>query len=156
MTYSEKLKDPRWQRMRLEVMERDEFKCCSCFVEDKTLHVHHSYYTKGADPWDYPLEALSTQCADCHKEIEEGLLRIRKAIGNRVDLIHWFLRDLDDYGIETDPDPGKPAELEAHVESLFRETDKPYSPMSGSLRESHKRTLMAGRFRRNRESPPTK
>ena len=68
MSYSEKLKDPRWQRKRLEIMQRDLFVCSSCGNAEATLHVHHDYYVKGREPWDYPSFALKTLCADCHDE----------------------------------------------------------------------------------------
>jgi hypothetical protein len=73
MSYSEKLKDPRWQQMRLKIMERDGFACRKCASKDKTLHVHHSYYTKGAEPWEYEPTALITLCEGCHKDVEDGL-----------------------------------------------------------------------------------
>lgn len=30
MTYSQKLRDPRWQKKRLEILERDSFTCQHC------------------------------------------------------------------------------------------------------------------------------
>lgn len=65
VTYSEKLKDPRWQKKRLEVLQRDNFTCMWCGDTKTTLHVHHNDY-KG-EPWDVPDYFLSTLCADCHK-----------------------------------------------------------------------------------------
>lgn len=38
--YLEKLKDPRWQKRRLEIFQRDEFTCQVCFDTESTLHVH--------------------------------------------------------------------------------------------------------------------
>lgn len=67
-TYSEKLKDPRWQKRRLEIMSRDNFKCCDCEESDKMLSVHHAYYVSGRDPWNYPEWALQTLCNECHKD----------------------------------------------------------------------------------------
>jgi hypothetical protein len=64
--YSEKLKDPRWQRKRLEVFERDKWTCQGCQSKDITLNVHHWYYTRGHDPWDYPMDCFSTLCEKCH------------------------------------------------------------------------------------------
>ena len=32
------------------------------------LHVHHQYYIKGKEPWDYDDSALITLCADCHQK----------------------------------------------------------------------------------------
>lgn len=66
LTYADKLKDPRWQRKRLEVMQRDQFTCRSCESDTDTLHVHHVMYT-AADPWDEPTDNLLTLCDECHK-----------------------------------------------------------------------------------------
>jgi hypothetical protein len=68
MEYSEKIKDPRWQRKRLEAMQRDGFKCVDCGHDDKTLAVHHFIYLRGYEPWDYPLQFLTTLCEDCHRK----------------------------------------------------------------------------------------
>lgn len=67
MTYAEKLKDPRWQKKRLEIMQRDNFACLNCCSKDKTLNVHHVIYVKGLDPWDYG-DSLLTLCEECHAE----------------------------------------------------------------------------------------
>lgn len=65
--YIEKLKDPRWQKKRLDIMERDGWACRSCGDNKKTLHVHHLAYIYGNDPWDYMDETLVTLCDDCHE-----------------------------------------------------------------------------------------
>jgi len=67
MTYSEKLKHPKWQKKRLEVLQKDNFTCQFCGEKEKTLHVHHYIYRKGMQPWDYELCDLGTLCKDCHK-----------------------------------------------------------------------------------------
>lgn len=67
--YSELLKDPRWQRRRLEIMQRDDFTCQHCGRKDKTLHIHHKRYVKGWKPWEYKDGDLITLCERCH-EIE--------------------------------------------------------------------------------------
>lgn len=86
MTYSEKLKDPRWQRKRLEIMARDEFACRFCFDEEETLNVHHCYYGKGRDPWDYDDEHLITVCRTCHEDIEIKREEILKTLSWEVPL----------------------------------------------------------------------
>jgi hypothetical protein len=68
LTYSDKLKDPRWQKKRLEVFQRDGFKCTKCGEDELTLHVHHLKYNKQS--WDAPLEDLATLCESCHSIIE--------------------------------------------------------------------------------------
>ena len=66
MTYSEKLRDPRWQRKRLEILQRDDWACLSCGDKEKSLQVHHIVYRK-LDPWAYPDELYQTLCEDCHE-----------------------------------------------------------------------------------------
>ena len=65
--YQQFLKDGRWQRRRLEIMERDGFKCCDCGTSDD-LHVHHIQYIAGRKPWEYDDEDLITLCEKCHKK----------------------------------------------------------------------------------------
>lgn len=69
--YSEKLKDPRWQKKRLNIFERDKWNCQLCHDKESTLHVHHRYYEKGHEPWDYPDMALITLCEFCHQDETE-------------------------------------------------------------------------------------
>ena len=80
--YAEKLLDPRWQKMRLQILERDKCACQICFDAQNTLHVHHRFYERGKEPWEYADSALVTLCADCHenetnlrKEEEDLLLK---------------------------------------------------------------------------------
>lgn len=64
-SYSDKLKDPRWQKKRLEILERDGWSCVYCYDPQSTLHVHHlAYY---GDPWDTPSDQLVTACERCHE-----------------------------------------------------------------------------------------
>jgi hypothetical protein len=79
-TYSEKLKDPRWQKIRLQIMGRDGFICTECGDDSSPLHVHHHYYEKGKAPWDYPDDALTTLCETCHKWIEAQKVEILRRI----------------------------------------------------------------------------
>ena len=69
-TYYDQLKDPRWQKKRLEILERDDFTCRHCGSTDKTLHVHHSFYRKGAAPWEYHESTLKALCGECHEWAE--------------------------------------------------------------------------------------
>lgn len=72
VNYAEMLKDPRWQKKRLEVMQRDGFRCQHCLSNKKELQVHHIVYRKGAKPWEYDNKDLITLCKQCHElETEE-------------------------------------------------------------------------------------
>ena len=66
MKYSEKLRDPRWQKKRLEIMQRDNFTCMACGDKESTLNLHHKEYH--GDPWEAPDVSLETLCETCHGE----------------------------------------------------------------------------------------
>ncbi len=76
-TYSEKLRDPRWQKRRLEIFERDKFTCSFCGDKERELHVHHKIYHKKTDPWDYSDRDLCTLCDECHEKVT----RLKDIIG---------------------------------------------------------------------------
>lgn len=81
MTYAEKLKDPRWQKRRLEILNYHNYTCSKCLngIDDGvTLHVHHTKYIDGFDPWEYSDCYLTVLCEDCHKI--ERLIEERKAV----------------------------------------------------------------------------
>lgn len=87
-TYSEQLKDPRWQKKRLEIMQRDEFFCHSCSDNQGTLNVHHLSYKKNYNLWDYDNSDLITLCEFCHNKATENsrksIALIRK---NAIDIV---------------------------------------------------------------------
>ena len=68
--YGKKLTSPLWQRRRLEIMQRDDFKCYFCGNATKQLEIHHVVYLRKAEPWDYEDEHLVCLCHDCHAEEE--------------------------------------------------------------------------------------
>ncbi len=74
MTYAEKLKDPRWQRKRLLIFERDNWTCLRCNSKTNNLQVHHKKYFPGCDPWEYEDRFLETLCVNCH-EIEHEIIK---------------------------------------------------------------------------------
>ena len=74
MTYSEKLKDPRWQKKRLEILQRDNFTCQLCGDTETTLHIHHKKYFKNKEPWDINNKYLVTLCKHCHFELSKDKL----------------------------------------------------------------------------------
>lgn len=89
--YAAKLRDPRWQKKRLTILSRDNWQCQLCGDSHATLHVHHRYYEKDAEPWDYPDTALETLCETCHESEteyrhceEQGLLRSVRAAGFHI------------------------------------------------------------------------
>lgn len=96
--YQQKLLDPRWQKKRLQVLERDHFTCQCCGAKHKTLHVHHYCYTT-PNPWDEPEDNLVTLCDECHSTIHNyrhGYL-MRKGEGGRrwIELGRWEWKERD-------------------------------------------------------------
>lgn len=93
-SYSEKLKDPRWQKKRLEILSRDNWACFWCGDTQTTLHVHHLIY-EGKNPWDACDDTLMTLCEDCHamehlklNELERGLFdALRHRDRGQTDMI---------------------------------------------------------------------
>lgn len=72
MTYKEQLLDPRWQRVRTEIMQRDNWACRKCGSTTKTLNVHHISYLAGHKAWEYEYNSLETLCHLCHKGEHEN------------------------------------------------------------------------------------
>lgn len=99
--YLELLRDPRWQRKRLEIFERDGFICLECGADDKTLHVHHLFYGQGG-PWMTPEFALRTLCEECH----ESASRVTCKEEHGVDQYMWSLlvlgRTLEERGLNSE------------------------------------------------------
>lgn len=71
--YAEKLRDPRWQKKRLLILERDGWKCACCGEDQEMLVVHHLVYHALKEPWEYEDSELVTFCEKCHK-YEHSLL----------------------------------------------------------------------------------
>ena len=88
-TYAELLKDPRWQKKRLEIFQRDYFCCRICGSKDVTLNVHHQWYEKKTKPWDVDDDSLITLCENCHKFITDFKYKIFNYIN------HYFTDGFD-------------------------------------------------------------
>jgi hypothetical protein len=97
--YYEKLKDPRWQKKRLEIFQRDDFTCQRCYSTENTLNVHHLYYIPDREPWDYPNDILITLCQECHEYEREyeysqeliKILKVRHFLADDLELLaHSF------------------------------------------------------------------
>jgi hypothetical protein len=94
--YSQLLKDPRWQKLRLQVFERDKFTCQSCFSEAKTLAVHHKYYRHPRPrPWEYKLHELMTLCEECHARDREERQKAETRLSLALKKKGFLSTDLD-------------------------------------------------------------
>ncbi len=90
MDYVEKLKDPRWQKRRLEMLEKASWKCEICMDDKNTLHVHHLSYRDRQEPWEYDDGELVVLCHECHEIIHGkylvSLFSALKALANRTQV----------------------------------------------------------------------
>lgn len=122
MTYKEKLKDPRWQKKRLEILDRDSWACQNCFDTKSELQIHHRIYKSG-DPWDIENRYLVALCKICHedetktgvyKEIIDELKTLFLA-GNVSDILEGF---------KETPLTGHPAIFAASLKWLLTDKSK--------------------------------
>jgi hypothetical protein len=101
-TYSEKLKDPRWQRKRLEVFNAADWKCEACGNAYETLHVHHKKYKRGKEPWEYESAELASLCETCHTSEHKPKLPVDESSGpctpdgKPYPPERWFLSHADE------------------------------------------------------------
>jgi len=110
-SYKKKLKDPRWQKKRLEVLSRDGWCCQNCGDKTTTLHVHHKSYGR-KDPWDYPLITLITLCENCHEDesferlkTEQQLLQVLRDTANisqLQEITHFYEKQVQYFNLLSD------------------------------------------------------
>lgn len=79
-SYAAKLKDPRWQKRRLEKLESAGWACEYCGDTTSNLQVHHRWYLKGYEPWDYGIDQLECLCEKHH----EMASRVHKLLKERL------------------------------------------------------------------------
>ncbi|OBU59206.1 hypothetical protein [Stenotrophomonas maltophilia] len=85
-SYSELLRDPRWQKIRLKKLEAANWCCELCYDDETMLSVHHKRYVKGRMPWEYPEHELSVLCQPCHEaEHQEKEMRADLMAALHVD-----------------------------------------------------------------------
>lgn len=115
-SYKDKLLDPRWQKMRLEVFQRENFTCQYCGDTKKTLHAHHISYHIGGNPWDVDSSAIMCLCDDCHyiehitnQLSEEGKILISALqcysmiSDNKEDFVKYAVREINEKMIQLYP-----------------------------------------------------
>lgn len=104
MTYFEKLKNPKWQKKRLEFLEEHDFTCQVCGDNETELHVHHTNYKKGFEPWEYTSDELMCLCKDCHEDWHKVHEEIKSVLASHS--LRWLLSDvLDMLKIMQEMDP---------------------------------------------------
>ena len=95
--YRKKLRDPRWQRKRLSILERADWRCEWCGNSRSNLQVHHGWYPpkgKERDPWQVPGAVLYCLCDSCHERAEVARQALYLEIGRIHPRYHWEVRSL--------------------------------------------------------------
>lgn len=87
-SWADQYKHPKWQKKRLEVLERDEYTCQRCGDKESTLHVHHTFYEKGSKMWECNKSSLITLCNDCHRRAH-ALIDTVKRYGISTSQLNW-------------------------------------------------------------------
>lgn len=135
-TYSEKLLDPRWQKKRLKIFERDGFACLECGDSRSTLNVHHGCYLPGCDPWEYADHLLHTLCEPCHERTQHALAEMHAMLGGlrieglatAVSLLMasglCSLEEPEAHRVETKSIPEHLENVDRDIETLERYGDK--------------------------------
>lgn len=117
MTYSEKLKDPRWQDFRSRVFIHYGMRCTTC-GEDKPYtdkhHIHHKRYLPGHEPWEYSMDDVTVICRECHDEIHACETQWRDLIRSLPSwVVFEFSQLADEFSIIKDPGDQKLAAARA-------------------------------------------
>jgi hypothetical protein len=84
MTYAEKLKEPEWRALKGRLLQERGCRCEGCGDTDSRLELHHGYYQRKLEPWQYDRDTLWLLCPDCHDEFQFRL----EDIGKQIALIH--------------------------------------------------------------------
>lgn len=121
MSYAEKLKDPRWQKKRIKILERDSWACQCCFNTEAELQVHHRVY-RGGDPWEIDNKYLVTLCKKCHENESQTDVYKRFVIELKTifmaDDVHILLE-----GFKNTPLHGHPSLFAGSINWLLTDKD---------------------------------
>jgi len=129
--YLKQLRDPRWQKKRLEILNRDNFTCQHCLCKDKELQVHHRYYEKDKLAWEYDDNCFITLCKDCHKsetkenyECYQNLSELKKSFldkGFSMAMLNMLTAYLCSY-VDSTEDYKDDDEMRKCMEHLFTQS----------------------------------
>lgn len=91
MDFKTQAASPEWITRRKQIKTLDNYVCRKCGT-DEDLHVHHIYYIRGINYWEYPDVALITLCAKCHLEYHKKVTKLiyltRKKFNRNVQLAY--------------------------------------------------------------------
>lgn len=100
ISYSEKLKSPKWQKKRLEILNLRGFKCEICGNEEKELHVHHRFYLSKRQPWEYDNDVFQVLCSDCHEKNHKKEVEIKEVVPKKYELLIGLIEAIEPFDID--------------------------------------------------------
>ena len=80
-TYAERLEDPRWKAKSLEIIRKNFGICFHCGNVPAFPEVHHRWYERGKEPWEYPDCCYAVYCGECHQHAQVLMLQMQQATG---------------------------------------------------------------------------
>lgn len=76
LSYYEQLQHPLWHKKRLEILQRDDYKCQICGSNIHKLEIHHLCYFPDLLVWEYDDELMITVCKKHHLQLTYDLPKI--------------------------------------------------------------------------------
>jgi hypothetical protein len=83
-SYANKLRDVRWQKKRLDVLQGHGWQCDECCSSEVELQVHHYWYETGLNPWDYEERCYGVLCDKCHTQWHAAKLEFDKIMAGML------------------------------------------------------------------------
>lgn len=90
--YSDSLKNGNWQKRRVDILQRDNFKCTIC-GSNELLDIHHVDYIEGFKAWEYPNDMFKTLCRKCHEK-EQPRSKAERYLMNSLKMKGFMVGDL--------------------------------------------------------------
>lgn len=84
-SYSEKLNHPLWKAKRREILSGINF-CQSCKRGSVPLQLHHNFYDRNKEPWEYDNKDFKVLCSVCHKKFTDELIFFRRDVLPRMNV----------------------------------------------------------------------
>ena len=85
-SYTAKLGDPRWHAKRDSIMRKRGVFCENCKRSGIVLQLHHNFYDRGKEPWEYDDSVFKVLCKACHERFTEALKAFRRDALPKYDI----------------------------------------------------------------------
>ena len=93
--YLMKLRDPKWKERADQIRVARKHTCEVCGTKDAYMHVHHIYYDKNKEPWEYDDECYACLCPNCHSVVHKEVKKVSSllalaAVKNNFDYMKVY------------------------------------------------------------------